>query len=179
MAEQSNTNRERHCLLHVGFMVPLRELMLDNPVLQRELGHLNLRSNVYSATLFYKDTNQDTLYSWFEQRKRSHRTGYLRAYFMSKRQDAVIEMDVDGKQLYLIAAATTSKSPLQMKQDIAKGLFGERIPFSERIQVLSFPYKCDTKTGFTECEAFVTFKNEYEKKKDASNATNACNGTVS
>ena len=154
-------------ILHVGFMVPLHELLSENEGLERELGRLDLRTNVYSAVLFYKDTNQDTMNGWFEQRKRTSRNGYLRAYFMNKKNDTIIEMDVDGKQFYLIASIHTSKSPIQMKQDITRGLFGERKVFGERIQVPCFAYKCDAETGFIECEAFATFKKEQQEKKEA------------
>jgi len=171
MASASNNNSGRGRLLHVGFMVPLNELMLDNETLERELGHLNLRFNVYSAALFYKDSNQDTLHSWFEQRKRSSRMGYLRAYYSNKKGDAIIEMDVDGKQFYLIASSTTSKPPIEMKKDISRGLFGERKQFIDRIQVPCFPYKCDANAGFIQCEAFMDFKKEREEKKEASKST--------
>jgi len=167
MASAANNNSGRGRLLHVGFMVPLNELMLDNEALERELGHLNTRSNVYSASLFYKDSNQDTLHGWFEQRKRSSRIGYFRAYYSTKKGDTIIEMDVDGKQFYLIAAATTSKPPNEMKKDIARGLYGERKQFTDRIQIPCFPYKCDANAGFIECEAFLDFKKEQKEKKEA------------
>jgi hypothetical protein len=159
-------------LLHVGFMVPLNELMSDNEALEHELGHLNLRMNVYSAALFYKDSNQDSLYGWFDQRKRLNRMGYLRGYYSNKKGDAIIEMDVDGKQFYLIASSTTSKPPLEMKKDISRGLFGERKQFLERIQVPCFPYKCEANGGFVECEAFMNFKKEQEEKKEALKSKN-------
>jgi hypothetical protein len=167
MASSSGKNIGRGRLLHVGFMVPLNELMFENEALQRELGHLNLRCNVYSAVLFYRDTNQDALHGWFDQRKRSSRNGYLRALFTNKKGDAIIEMDVDGKQFYLIASSHSSKSPIQLKREIAGGMFGERKPFAERIQVSCFAYKCDETAGFVECEAFITFKAEQEQKRQA------------
>ncbi|CAF1288800.1 unnamed protein product [Rotaria sordida] len=141
MAAASNNNSGRGRLLHVGFMVPLNELMLENEALERELSHLNFRYNIYSAVLFYKTSNQDALHGWFEQRKRSDRTGYLRAFYSNKKGDAIIEMDVDG-------------------------LFGERKSFVERIQVSCFPYKYDADAGFIECEAFTAFKKEQTQKKD-------------
>jgi hypothetical protein len=166
MASAANNNSGRGRLLHVGFMVPLNELMLDNEALERELGHLNIRSNVYSASLFYKDSNQDTLHGWFEQRKRSSRIGYLRAFYSNKKGDTIIEMDVDGKQFYLIASSSTAKPPIEMKKDISRGLFGERKSFADRIQVPCFPYKYDADAGFVECEAFMHFKKEREQKKE-------------
>lgn len=160
MASGSGTNSKRAHLLHVGYMVPLNELIERNASLENELGNLNLRQSIYSALLFYRDTNQDSLTAWYDQRKKSSRPGYLRAYYMNKKGDAVVEMDVDGKQFYLIASTSTSKPPIQIKQEIAKGLYGERKPFAERIQVPCFPYKCDTEVGFTECEAFKEFKKQ-------------------
>lgn len=160
----TSNNSGRGRLLHVGYMVPLNELIADNAALERELSHLNLRINVYSAVLFYKDTNQDSLHAWYDQRKRSDRAGYLRAYYSNKRGDTIIEMDVDGKQFYLIAALNSSKSPIELKKDISRGLFGERKQFSERLQVQCFPYKCDAEKGFIECEAFTNFKKEKEEK---------------
>lgn len=154
-------------LLHVGFMVPLDELLSDNEALERELGFLNLRSKVYSAVHFYKDTNQDTMRGWFDQRKRASRNGYLRACYVNKRGDGIVEMDVDGKQFYLIASASTSKPPIQMKQDVSKGLFGERKAFADRIEVPCFAYKCEAEGGFIESEAFATFKEEHDQKKTA------------
>jgi hypothetical protein len=167
MASAANKNPGRGNLLHVGFMVPLNELIFENEALERELGHLDLRFNVYSAVLFYRNTNQDTLHSWFDQRKRSNRSGYLRAFYTNKKGDAVIEMDVDGKQFYLVAASTTSQPPVQLKQAVAKGLFGERRPFPERIEVPCFPYKCDAGAGFIECDTFIDFKKEQQQKKEA------------
>ncbi len=167
MASVANNNSSRSRLLHVGFMVPLSELMSENEILEREIGHLNLRINVYSAALFYRDSNQDSLHAWFDQRKRSSRIGYLRAYYSNTKGDVIIEMDVDGKQFYLIAAATTSKPPNEMKKDIARGLYGERKAFSDRIQITCFPYKCDANAGFIECEAFLDFKKEQAEKKEA------------
>ena len=167
MASATNNNSGRGRLLHVGFMVPLNELMLDNELLERELGHLNLRYNVYSAVLFYRDTNQDALNSWFDQRKRSSRMGYLRASYTNKKGDTVIEMDVDGKQFYLIASLSTSISPIQMKKEVAQGIFGQRKEFTERIQVACFPYKCGANAGFIQCEAFNNFKMEHEQKQKA------------
>ncbi|UJR32844.1 hypothetical protein I4U23_020306 [Adineta vaga] len=166
MASSTMNNSVRPRLLHVGFMVPLNEIMSDNQLLERELGHLNLRYNIYAAVLFHKDSSEDALQSWFDQRKRSSRNGYLRAYYTNKKGDSVVEMDVDGKQFYLITSATTSKPPNQMKIDVGKGLFGERKEFTERIQVPCFPYKWDTNIGFTECEAFITFKNEQRQKQE-------------
>lgn len=168
MATGGNT---RIHLLHVGFMVPLNELMTENVILERELGHLNLRSNVYSAVLFYKTTNQDALHAWFDQRKRSSRMGYLRAYYSNKRGDVIIEMDVDGKQFYLVASASTSKPPNEMKKDISRGTFGERKEFTDRIQVPCFPYKCEAQAGFIQCTAFEDFQKECNAKKDAANMT--------
>ena len=147
-------------------MVPLNELILDNEALERELGNLNLRINVYSAVHFHTTTNQDTMRSWFDQRKRSSRSGFLRAVYKTKKGDAIIEMDVDGKQIYLIASTATSKSPMQMKQDIGKGVYGERHVLTERIEVLCFPYECDTNTGFIQCEALAEFKKQHEEKKE-------------
>ncbi|CAF3480448.1 unnamed protein product [Rotaria socialis] len=164
-AAATNTPTRGH-LLHVGFMVPLNELMFENEVLERELGRLNLRFNTYSAVLFYKTSDQGSLHGWFEQRKRSSRAGYLRAYYSNKKNETIIEMDVDGKQFYLIAASATSKAPIELKKDISRGLFGERKPFVERIQVPCFPYKCDANAGFIECEAFATFKEEYRNKRE-------------
>ncbi|CAF1136743.1 unnamed protein product [Adineta ricciae] len=164
MASSIQKNSTRPRILHVGFMVPLNEIMSESPVLERELGHLNLRINIYAAVLFYKDSSPDTLQMWFDQRKRSSRNGYLRAYYTKKNGDSIIEMDVDGKQFYLIASSATSQSPIEMKKDITRGVFGERREFAERIQVPCFPYKCDTNNGFTECEAFNTFKDEYRRK---------------
>ncbi|CAF3349155.1 unnamed protein product [Rotaria socialis] len=131
-AAATNTPTRGH-LLHVGFMVPLNELMFENEVLERELGRLNLRFNTYSAVLFYKTSDQGSLHGWFEQRKRS---------------------------------SLTSKAPIELKKDISRGLFGERKPFVERIQVPCFPYKCDANAGFIECEAFATFKEEYRNKRE-------------
>lgn len=148
-------------------MVPLKEIISDNEVLEQQLGHLDLRSNAYAAVLFYKDSHQDTLHGWYEQRKRSSRNGYLRAFYANKRGDSIVEMDVDGKQFYLVTSATTSKPPVEMKRDVSRGLFGERKEFAERIQVPCFPYKCDANAGFTECEAFATFKDELQRKHDA------------
>lgn len=167
MASTMNNNPSRVQLLHVGFMVPLNELMLENNNLERELGHLNLRSNVYSAVLFYKTSNQDALHAWFNQRKQANRMGYLRAYYSNKRGDAIIEMDVDGKQFYLVASATTSQAPNEMKKDISRGLFGERKAFADRIQVPCFPYKCEAEAGFIQCTAFLDFQKEYNAKKEA------------
>ena len=141
--------------------------MLDNEVLERELGDLNLRINVYSAVLFHKTADQDTMRSWFEQRKRSSRSGFLRAVYKGRKGDAIIEMDVDGKQIYLIASTATSKAPLQMKQDIGKGEYGERHALAERIEVLCFPYECDTHTGFIQCEALAEFRKQHEEKREA------------
>jgi len=154
-------------LLHVGFMVPLNELMSENEVLERELGHLNLRQNIYSAALFYKDSSQDTLHAWFDQRKRSSRIGYLRAFYSNKKGDTILEMDVDGKQFYLIASSSTAKPPNELKRDVFRGLFGERKQFAERLQVPCFSYKCDGNKGFIESEAFTIFKDEQKQKRDA------------
>ena len=159
-------------LVHVGFMVPLNDLLSGNEALEREIGSLNLRWKVYSAVLFYKDTNQDTMHAWFDQRKRSSRSGYLRACYVNRRGDGIIEMDVDGKQFYLIASASTSKPPIQMKHDVAKGLFGERKEFAERIEVPCFAYKYDANNGFTDGEAFADFQEKQEQKK-----TEWCFGT--
>lgn len=178
MASTVNNTPDRVQLLHVGFMVPLNELMFESENLERELGHLNLRSNVYSAALFYKSSNQDSLHAWFNQRKQSSRMGYLRAYYLNKRRDAIIEMDVDGKQFYLVASAATSQSPNEMKKDISRGLFGERKVFADRIQVACFPYKCDVQAGFIPCAAFLDFQKEYSAKKDALNAAKDENITV-
>lgn len=167
MASAASNDSTRPRLLHVGFMVPLNELMSENQELERTLGRQNIRYNTYSAVLFYKNTDQGSLHGWFEQRKRSSRPGYLRAYYSNKKGETIIAMDVDGKQFYLIASAATAKPPIQMKQEIARGLFGERQAFSDRIQVPCFPYKCDADAGFIECEAFTTFKEEQRKKKDA------------
>ena len=167
MASAATNNPARARLLHVGFMVPLQQIMADNEALERELGCLNLRSNAYAAVLFYKDSHQDTLHGWYDQRKRSSRTGYLRAFYANKKGDSIVEMDVDGKQFYLVASSTTSKPPNEMKKDVARGLFGERKEFPERIQVPCFPYQCDATGGFTECEAFTTFKNELQQKREA------------
>ncbi|CAF3298082.1 unnamed protein product [Rotaria sp. Silwood2] len=167
MAAAANNNSARGHLLHVGFTVPLNELILENEALERELSHLDFRYNIYSAVLFYKTSNQDALYGWFEQRKRSARTGYLRAFYSNKKGETIIEMDVDGKQFYLIASTATSKPPVEMKKDISRGLFGERKLFSERIPITCFPYKYDANAGFIECEAFTTFKNEQKPKKGA------------
>jgi hypothetical protein len=166
MASATTNNSGRGRLLHVGFMVPLNELMVENEALERELGHLNLRYNVYSAVLFHRDSNQDALHGWFEQRKRSSRMGYLRAFYSNKKGDTIIETDVDGKQFYLIASSSTSKPPVEMKKDIARGLFGERKQFADRIQVQCFPYKCDANAGFIQCEAFTNFKKEHEQKNE-------------
>ena len=166
MASATNNSSTRARLLHVGFIVPLNELMFENKTLERELSHLNMRHNIYSAALFHRDSNQDALHGWFEQRKRSSRTGYLRAFYSNKKGDTVIEMDVDGKPFYLIASSITSKPPIEMKKDISRGLLGERKSFAERIQVLCFPYKYDAEAGFIECEAFITFKKEQEEKRD-------------
>jgi hypothetical protein len=158
-------------LVHVGFMVPLRELMLENKALADQVGHLDLRCNIYTAVLFYRDTNQDSMEGWYQQRKRSARRGYLRAYYLGKQGDAVIQMDVDGKPLYLIASAHTMKSPIQMKTDIGQGKMGERQEFPERIEVACFPYKFENDTGFTECDAFAEFKKDHEQKmKSIANA---------
>lgn len=165
MASATNNNSGRGNLLHVGFMVPLNELMLENKALENELGHLNLRLNVFSAVLFYKNTNQDALHGWFDQRKRSSRIGYLRAYYSNKKGDTVIEMDVDGKQFHLIASSSTSKPPIEIKKEVCQGAFGERKQFADRIQVLCFPYKYDANTGFIQCEALTDFKKEQEKKQ--------------
>ncbi len=178
MASAANNNSGRGRLLHAGFMVPLNELMSENDAFESALGHLKLRSNVYAAVLYYKDASQDTLYSWFEQRKRSSRTGYLRAYYCNGRGDAILEMDVDGKQFYLIASATTAKAPNEMKRDIARGLFGERKPFADRIQVPSFPYKFDANAGFIECEALTDFKKEQAEKREALKVEQEKNNSV-
>ncbi len=170
MASATNNASGRGRLLHVGFMVPLNELMSENETLERELGHLNLRFNVYSAALFYKDSNQDSLHSWFEQRKRSSRIGYFRAYYSTKKGDTIIEMDVDGKQFYLIASSSTAKPPNELKRDVFRGLFGERKQFAERLQVPCFSYKCDGNKGFIESEAFTIFKDEQKQKRDAAQA---------
>ncbi|CAF0750026.1 unnamed protein product [Rotaria sp. Silwood1] len=167
MASAASNNSARGRLIHVGFMVPLNELMFENEALERELSHLNFRFNIYSAVLFYKTSNQDALHAWFEQRKRSARTGYLRGFYSNKKSETIIEMDVDGKQFYLIASSATSKPPVEMKKDISRGLFGERKSFAERIPVTCFPYKYDADAGFIECEAFTTFKKEQKQKQDA------------
>ena len=177
MAGAVNNHPTRIQLLHVGFMVPLSELMAENAILERELGHLNLRSNVYSAVLFYKNTNQDALHAWFDQRKRASRMGYLRAYYSNKRGDTIIEMDVDGKQFYLVASASTSKPPNEMKKDISGGSFGERKAFTDRIEVPCFPYKCEAEAGFIQCAAFLDFQKECNAKKDARQTTNDTNKT--
>jgi hypothetical protein len=166
-ATATNNNSGRGNLIHVGYMVPLNHLMFENEALEHELGHLDLRFNIYSAALFYKNSNQDALHGWFDQRKRSSRMGYLRAYYSAKNGDIVIEMDVDGKQFFLIAALTTSTPPIELKKRVCAGQFGERKPFAERIQVPCFAYKYDANAGFIECESFTTFKNEQERKKEA------------
>lgn len=157
----------RKQLLHVGFMLPIHELVFENDILNQELGQLDLRCNAYAAVLFYKDANQDTLHGWFDQRKQSSRTGYLRAYYSNKRGDSVVEMDVDGKQFYLITSAATARSPIEMKRDISRGQFGERKQFSDRIQVPCFPYKFEVDNGFIYCDALTEFQKEQQQKRDA------------
>lgn len=153
--------------IHVGFIVPLNELLAENAILEHEIGYLDLRTNVYSAVHFYKDTNQDTMLAWFEKRKRTSRNGYLRAYYMNKRRDVIIEMDVDGKQFYLIASMHSSQSPIQMKQDIARGVFGERKTLTGRIEVPCFAYKYDNKLGFITAEALTIFQRDCQDRKEA------------
>ena len=151
-------------VLHVGFMVPLKELLPENGALEREIGHLDLRTNIYAAVLFYKNTNQDTMLAWFDQRKRASRSGYLRAYYMNKRRDMVIEMDVDGKPIYLIASLNSLQAPIQLKKEVAGSHFGVRVAFAERIQVPCFAYKCETDLGFIPSDAFTAFQKEQTEK---------------
>lgn len=153
-------------LLHVGFMLPINDLIFENELLNQEFGKLDLRSNAYAAVLFYKNTNQDTMESWFNQRKHSTRTGYLRAYYSNKQGDSVVEMDVDGKQFYLITSIATAKSPIEMKRDISRGAFGERKQFTDRIQVPCFSYKCQDNGKFVYCDTLNEFKKEQQQKRD-------------
>ncbi|CAF3893902.1 unnamed protein product [Adineta steineri] len=159
----ASANNNKNSILHVGYIVPLYD-MFDNEQLQTLFTNQNItfRSNVYSAMLFFRDKDQTTLSSWYDQRKNTVKQGYLRALYKRK-DDVVLEMDVDGKSFYLIATHC-SQPPVAIKKEVNSGAYGAKIE-CDRIQLPCFPYKCDQVNGFVQSDKLTQYKEEQTKKR--------------
>ena len=126
-------------IIHVGYV-------LDDPELKSKLEPFigdrvnDLKSKVYTATLFYRHSSQSDMSCWFRKKSRKGTLkGYLKqVYIVDKYVVGVIV--VDGRYEYITLVCLARTPPVCVKQLANSGQLGEPAIIEEIVELLFTPY---------------------------------------